>query len=100
MSLEGPKWEHAMKEIDSIKENDTFELTNLSVGQKTAGVKWVYTIKENADRKNLKIKIINRFKDNMQSKFNMKDLQKISSFLGIQFDLKEEEIKMIQTTYI
>ena len=34
-SPEGPGWERAMKEkLDSLKENDTFELTYLSKGQK------------------------------------------------------------------
>lgn len=36
----------------------------------------------------------------MKYKFNMKDLGKISYFLGIQFEQKEGEIKMNQKRYI
>ena len=41
-----------------------------------------------------------RFKDTMKSQFSMKDLGKISYFLGIQFEQKEGEIKMNQKKYI
>lgn len=50
MSPEAPGWEHAMKEeMDSLKENDTFELTTLPEGRKTVGGRWVYALKENAE---------------------------------------------------
>lgn len=40
------KWVQAMKEeIHSIEKNDTWELTNLPVGKKPIGVKWVYKTK-------------------------------------------------------
>lgn len=44
--------------------------------------------------------LLNSFKDTMKSQFNMKDLGKISYFLGIQFEQKGEEIKMNQKRYI
>ena len=42
-------WEQAMtEEIDSLKENNTFELIELPEGKHTVGGKWVYTLKENS----------------------------------------------------
>ena len=37
------------EELESLKENNVFELTNLPEGKKTVGSKWVYTTKENSD---------------------------------------------------
>lgn len=37
------------EEMDSLKENDIFELTTLPEGRKTAGGRWVYALKENAE---------------------------------------------------
>ncbi|KAL5854905.1 hypothetical protein ACOSQ4_004707 [Xanthoceras sorbifolium] len=43
------KWRSAMdEEIQSIEKNKTWELTNLSKGRKTIGVKWVFKTKRNA----------------------------------------------------
>ena len=43
-------WVEAMhEELESLKENNVFELTNLPEGKKTVGCKWVYTTKENPD---------------------------------------------------
>ena len=43
-------WKQAMKEeIDSLKENDTFELTVLPQGKNSVGGKWVYTKKESPE---------------------------------------------------
>lgn len=44
--------------------------------------------------------LLNQFKEVMQKKFRMKDLGKISYFLGIHFEQKEGEIKMSQDKYI
>lgn len=44
--------------------------------------------------------LLNRFKDTMKAQFNMKDLGKISYFLGMQFEQKEGEITMNQKKYI
>ena len=37
------------EELESLKENNVFELTNLPEGKKTVGSKKVYTTKENPD---------------------------------------------------
>ena len=37
------------EEMESLKENDVFELTPLPEGKKTVASKWVYTIKKNPD---------------------------------------------------
>ena len=37
------------EDLESLKENNVFELTNLPEGKKTVGSKWVYTTKENPD---------------------------------------------------
>ena len=37
------------EELESLKENNVFELTNLPEGKKTIDSKWVYTTKENLD---------------------------------------------------
>ena len=43
-------WVEAMhNELESLKENNVFELTNLPEGKKTVGSKWAYTTKENPD---------------------------------------------------
>lgn len=46
------------------------------------------------------LELVNTFKDTMKTKFNMKDLGKISYFLGIHFEQKESELRMNQKTYI
>ncbi len=38
------------EEINSLKENDTFELSPLPEGRNTLGGKWVYALKENTKR--------------------------------------------------
>ena len=44
--------------------------------------------------------MINQFKENMECKFRMKDLRKISYFLGIDFKQESGVIKMNQSRYI
>lgn len=47
---EDPHWMAAMQpEFDAIMKNDTWFLTDLPVGKKAIGVKWVYKIKRHAD---------------------------------------------------
>ena len=49
-SSDAQGWVDAMhEEQESLKENNVFELTNLSEGKKTVGSKWFYTSKENPD---------------------------------------------------
>jgi hypothetical protein len=44
------EWEEAMKkEIEALKENDTYKLVELPHGAEIIGGKWVYTLKETAD---------------------------------------------------
>ena len=44
------EWEGAMAtEMRALKENNTFELTNLPPGRKAIGGKWVYTVKTGVD---------------------------------------------------
>ena len=38
------------EELDSLEENDTFELTSLPKGKNTVGGKWVYAVKENVEK--------------------------------------------------
>ena len=46
------KWCNAMdEEIDAIKKNGTWELTNLHPNKQVIGVKWVYKTKCNAEGK-------------------------------------------------
>jgi len=46
------KWRKSMDdEIEAIRRNDTWELTTLPEGHKPIGVKWVYKMKTNQDRK-------------------------------------------------
>lgn len=43
-------WVKAMdEEMHSLKENNTFTLTNLPEGKKAVGGRWVYAIKTNVD---------------------------------------------------
>ena len=49
-SKDAIKWERAMlTEMEALKENDTYELTNLPAGRKVVGGKWVYTVKTGLD---------------------------------------------------
>lgn len=49
-AAEDPNWMQAMQsEYDSIMKNETWYLTDLPLGKKAIGVKWVYKIKRNAD---------------------------------------------------
>ena len=43
--------------------------------------------------------LLNRFKDTMKSQLKMKDLGKISWFLGIEFEQDGNKIKMNQKRY-
>ena len=44
------KWEVAMNtEMESLKENDVWDLVEPPVGQKIVGCKWVYKVKTGAD---------------------------------------------------
>jgi hypothetical protein len=45
-----PEWEVAMEnEIQSIEKNKTWTLTDLPLGQKPIGLKWVFKLKKNAE---------------------------------------------------
>ena len=44
--------------------------------------------------------LMNSFKDNMKRRFKMKDLGKISYFLGIDFNQKDGEMRMNQKRYL
>lgn len=54
MSPEAPAWQQAMKEeMDSLKDNEIFELTTLPEGRTTVGGKWVYALKEYTEKGNV-----------------------------------------------
>jgi hypothetical protein len=47
-----PKWCAAMREeLEALRKNQTWELTNLPNGKKAVGCKWVFTIKQNPEGK-------------------------------------------------
>ncbi|XP_068498046.1 uncharacterized mitochondrial protein AtMg00820-like [Phaseolus vulgaris] len=47
-AVKSEKWRNAMNlEMESIEKNDTWELTDLPVGGKKIGLKWVYKSKLN-----------------------------------------------------
>ena len=49
-SREAPDWEQAMTdELNSLKQNDAFDLVKLPEGKNVVGGRWVYAIKENAE---------------------------------------------------
>ena len=49
-SAHSSEWKQAMaEEIQSLKENDTFDLVTLPDGRNSVGGKWVFTTKENAE---------------------------------------------------
>lgn len=51
-AAQDPKWQKAMdEEIAAIKKNQTWELTDLPMGHKAIGVKWVYKTKLNKEGK-------------------------------------------------
>jgi Reverse transcriptase (RNA-dependent DNA polymerase) len=47
-----PKWVNAMNvEMNALEKNETWEITDLPVGKKPVGCKWVYTVKYDAHGK-------------------------------------------------
>ena len=47
-----PKWVNAMNvEMDALEKNETWEITDLPVGKRPVGCKWVYTVKYDAHGK-------------------------------------------------
>ena len=49
-SSEAPWWkESSISEMESIKENDTWEIVDLPPGCKTIGCKWIFRRKRNID---------------------------------------------------
>lgn len=51
------QWKRAMdEEMESLVENDTFELTILPEGRKCVGGKWVYAVKQGSDENEVKYK--------------------------------------------
>ena len=50
-------WEHSMKmEIEEIQKNETWSLTELPVGHKVIGLKWVFKLKKNSNGEIIKHK--------------------------------------------
>jgi hypothetical protein len=49
-ALVDSRWKDAMnEELRSLKKNATWEITDLPIGKKSVGCKWVYTVKYKAD---------------------------------------------------
>jgi hypothetical protein len=47
-----PRWCNAMmEELEALKKNKTWELTDLPKGKNTVGCKWIYSVKQNAKGK-------------------------------------------------
>ncbi|CAL9016699.1 unnamed protein product [Prunus brigantina] len=60
-AVKDAKWKVAMDvEIEAIKKNDTWELTDLPIGAKKVGVKWVYKTKlnENGEVEKYKARLV------------------------------------------
>ena len=49
-SVDSPKWQRAMEsEMESLNENETFEVTQLPAGRTSVGGRWVYSVKLGPD---------------------------------------------------
>ena len=126
-SADAHSWVEAMhEELEFLKENNVFELTNLPEGKKTVGSKWVYTTKENfiqnpADhcvyiKQNERLLIVSwvddliiaadkfislsNVKKTLMSESKMKELGKLNYFIGIYFHNTQGCIKRNQKKYI
>ena len=56
-AVKDDNWKQAMeREMESIEENETWELTRLPPGQKIIGLKWVYKLKRDADGRIIRYK--------------------------------------------
>lgn len=56
-AVKDDNWKQAMRqEIQSIEENETWELTTLPPGQKIIGLKWIYKLKKDANGRVIKHK--------------------------------------------
>lgn len=52
VARQDPKWCAAMREeLEALRKNKTWELSDLPAGKKAVGCKWIYTIKQNSDGK-------------------------------------------------
>ncbi|CAB4006890.1 Hypothetical predicted protein [Paramuricea clavata] len=128
-SPQAREWEKAMKEeISSLKENDTYELSTLPEGRNWNILLHEHLandgfVRNHADhcvyKKQVDDKIVivivwvddliiasdsmqlmEEFKESMKIQFKMKDLGRITFFLGMDFKQSKGEIKMNQKRFI
>ena len=62
-AIESQKWKDAMmKEMESIEKSQTWELTNLPIGMKPIGVKWIFKtkFKENGEIDKFKARLVTK----------------------------------------
>ncbi|GJV41487.1 ribonuclease H-like domain, reverse transcriptase, RNA-dependent DNA polymerase [Tanacetum coccineum] len=118
------KWIEAMKvELDSINRNNIWELTTLPKGHKAIGLKWVFKTKKDANGNIIKHKErmetirlllaiaddliitgtpkkeIDKFKAQMEEKFEMSDLGLLAYYLGIEVTQTGGNISIKQSAY-
>lgn len=49
-ALSNENWKQAMnEELKALEKNNTWEITDLPMGKKSVGCKWVYTVKYRSD---------------------------------------------------
>ncbi|GJZ82990.1 putative ribonuclease H-like domain-containing protein, partial [Tanacetum coccineum] len=128
-SSEGHQWKEAIKsEIDSILQNHTWELVDLSPGCKPLGYKWIFKMKMKANgtidkykarlvikgfrqRKGLDYfdtyspvtkndKMIKSTKDMLKSEFDMKDMGLVDVILGIKIIRTHNGLVLSQAHYV
>ncbi|XP_026396613.1 uncharacterized protein LOC113291276 [Papaver somniferum] len=92
------------EELESIEKNNTWELTTLPPGKKPIGVNWVYKTKykSNGEIERLKasFEMINEFREDMATEFEMTDIGLMSYFLGIEVQQTERGIFINQQRYV
>nr|GEX91741.1 ribonuclease H-like domain, reverse transcriptase, RNA-dependent DNA polymerase [Tanacetum cinerariifolium] len=121
-ALSDQKWIEAMKvELDSINRNNTWELTTLPKGHKAIDLKWVFKTKKDANGNiiNHKARLvakgyiqehgidseevfaleIDKFKAQMEEKFEMSDLGLLAYYLRIEVTQTSGYISIKQTAY-
>jgi hypothetical protein len=119
--LKDKKWLKAMnEELESIEDNQTYELVDLPRGKKAISVKWVYKVKlnskggiirrstrvENVLRRSARVENVLRRSTRARSvparlqKFEMTDLGELSFFLGMEFLKAKSGIVLHQKKYI
>ncbi|GKB31582.1 putative RNA-directed DNA polymerase [Tanacetum coccineum] len=98
-ALKSRQWRNAMEEeMRALIKNNTWEKCVLPPGKKTVRCRWVFTIKYKPDGDDKEE--ITKLKKNLFTEFEMKDLENLKYFLGIEVLRSKQGKFMHQRKYV